>query len=212
MYTPPVTMKCVNGRASALPQFYHRAFFASLLRLCYNGCGSQSDNEGSNIPGRGKISIDQVSDWRKLWQANKFESIQYMTGLFHCSWGCARDYINGNKSGTILGFANEGKVAIAPIQVEPKVAETAIDPMETLVQAKLVLIEVALASKGLMARCTTLSQGIETAIEALQGVNRVESLLDTNDDLNNKLNAAQHGLDAANKYIEELKIQLGMSH
>ena len=78
-------------------------------------------------------------------------------------------------------------------------------------QAKLVLIEVALASKGLMARCTTLSQGIETAIEALQGVNRVESLLDTNDDLNNKLNTAQHGLDAANKYIEELKAQLGMS-
>jgi len=138
-----------------------------------------------------------------------------MTGLFHCSWGCARDYISGNKSGTILGFANEGKATIAPIaliQVETKVAEPTIDPMETLIQGKLILIEVALASKGLLARCTTLSQGYEQAIEALQGVNRVEGLLDTNDELNDKLNTVQHGLDDANKYIEELKVQLGMSH
>jgi hypothetical protein len=135
-----------------------------------------------------------------------------MTGLFHCSWGCARDYIQGNKSGTILGFANEGKPTAAPIQVETKVAKPTIDPMETLIQGKLILIEVALASKGLLARCTTLSQGYEQAIQALQGVNQVEGLLDTNEELTGKLSEAQHGLDDANKYIEELKVQLGMSH
>ena len=182
------------------------------MRLCYTGCGSQSVNEGINIPGKGKIPATKVSDWRKLWQANKFESIQYMTGLFHCSWGCARDYINGNKSGTILGFANEGKVAVAPIQVETKAIEPTFDPMETLIQAKSILIEVALASKGLMARCTTLSQGIETAIEALQGVNRVESLLDTNEDLTTKLSNAEHGLELAEKEILELKVRLGTNH
>jgi len=185
-----------------------------LLRLCYNGCGSQSVNEGIHIPATGKIPTTKVSDWRILWQANRYESIQYMTGLFHCSWGCARDYIQGNKSGTILGFANEGKAiesTLIPIADLPT-PEPQVDPMEQLIQARLVLIEVALASQGIMARCKSLTSGIDIAIDALKGVHVVAGLLDSNDELNEKLRAAEYSLGAATKYIEELKVQLGMSH
>ena len=178
-------------------------------------CGSQSDNEGIHIPGKGKIPETKVSDWRILWQANRYESIQYMTGLFHCSWGCARDYISGNKSGTILGFANEGKaiestlIPIADLSTPEPVAE--VDPMEQLIQARLILIEVALASQGIMARCKSLTSGIDIAIDALKGVHVVAGLLDSNDELNEKLRAAEYSLGAATKYIEELKARLGMS-
>ena len=135
-----------------------------------------------------------------------------MTGLFHCSWGCARDYIQGNKSGTILGFANEGKVAVAPIQVETKAVEPTIDPMETLIQGKLILIEVALAVEGLKTRCRNLAQGYEQAIAVLKDVHAMSDLLDTNEDLTMKLSNAEHGLELAEQEIVELKAKLGRNY
>ena len=39
MYTLPVTPNQPKGGASALPQFYHKDVFDSLVRLCYTGVG-----------------------------------------------------------------------------------------------------------------------------------------------------------------------------
>ena len=167
-----------------------------------------------------KISETQQSTWRNFWTQHKdsSHSMIWYSRQFGCSWGTARDHIQGNQTrgGRLVGFENEPtlipieQTSTATYLYTPTPGE--IDPMETLIQTRLILIEVSLASKGLLARCTTLAQGIETAIAALHDVHQVSTLLDTNEELNDKLNAAEHGLVAANSYIEELKARLGMSH
>ena len=83
--------------------------------------------------------------------------------------------------------------------------------MEQLIQGRLILIEVAISCQGVLTRCKNLTSDFEAAIRALNEIHKVANLQDTNEQLNERLNAAQHSLTAANSYIEELKARLGMS-
>ena len=72
-------------------------------------CGSQSDNEGIHIPA--KVSETIKVTWHDLFtkHRNEAHSIAWYAKQFDCSWGTARDNIEGtiDRGGKIVGWGNE---------------------------------------------------------------------------------------------------------
>jgi len=135
-------------------------------------CGSQSDNEGIHIPA--KVSETIKVTWHDLFtkHRNEAHSIAWYAKQFDCSWGTARDNIEGtiDRGGKIVGWVNE------PV-IEP---ESEIDPMEQLIQGRLILIEVAISCQGVLTRCKNLTSDFEAGIRALNEVSKVATIQDTN--------------------------------
>ena len=75
----------------------------------------------------------QISEWRSLWCQNPEATIEWLAGVFHCNWGTANKYVNGNisKGGHVTGFAHELTEPVDATPAEP-VDNTTAEPVDDL--------------------------------------------------------------------------------